>query len=245
VSPAQQSAAALDLDREATAAEQALLAGDLAEAARRTQAAHAIDPESVRVRFLMAQVTREQARAAARRRATEVQAGAAAEIAAEPPLRGAAQPTSTSPAQAPAQIPAQIPAQALAQTPVVAASPTTSEPAIAVAVPRSGPPSSTPPASEAHDRNSVAAVILERVYSVDPEFPDIAREQDLSGFVDLEFTVHADGTVGDVNVLKAKPIGVFEKAAVEAVSKWRYKPIERDGVPVDEHARLRLNFAYK
>jgi protein TonB len=91
----------------------------------------------------------------------------------------------------------------------------------------------------------VAAVILHRVYAVDPEFPEIARENDLAGYVDLEFTVHPDGSVTDVMVLKAQPVGVFENSAVAAVGQWRYQPIERDGLPVTEHARLRLNFGYK
>ncbi len=108
-----------------------------------------------------------------------------------------------------------------------------------------GPPSSTPPVSEARDRLSVAAITLHREYAPDPEFPELAREQDLSGYVDLEFTVNSDGSVADVAVLKSQPAGVFEKSAVAAVSQWRYRPLERDGVPVSEHARLRLNFAYK
>jgi TonB family protein len=107
------------------------------------------------------------------------------------------------------------------------------------------PPSSTPPVSEARDPLSVAAVILHRVYAIDPEFPEVARENDLAGYVDLEFTVHSDGSVSVVMVLKARPLGVFEKSAVAAVSQWRYQPIERDGLPVTEHARLRLNFGYK
>ncbi len=108
-----------------------------------------------------------------------------------------------------------------------------------------GPPSSTPPASEARDRNSVAAIILQRVYAPDPEFPEQARDHDLSGYVDLEFTVNPDGSVADVTVLKSQPVGVFDKSSVTAVSQWRYRPLARDGKPVSEHARLRLNFAYK
>jgi TonB family protein len=202
---------AADLDRLATAAEQALLAGDLAGASRLTEAARAVDPGHVRVKFLTAQIAREQARAPARRRAAAPTAASAPE-----PM------------------------------PVVAASATTTSDATVVKARASpGPPSSTPPVSEARDPNSVAAVILQRVNSVDPVFPEIARERDLTGFVDLEFTVRADGTVTDVNVLKAQPTGVFEKAAVDAVSTWRYRPIERNGLPINEHARLRLNFAYK
>jgi TonB family protein len=222
---------AADLDRLATAAEQALLAGDLAEAARLTDAARAVDPNHVRVKFLTAQIAREQARAAARRRPAEQVADATANAAPQAPGPAATQ---------------AIAASAPEPMPVVAASaPATSDATVVYAAASSGPPSSTPPVSEARDPNSVAAVILQRVYSVDPEFPEIAREQDLTGFVDLEFTVRADGTVTDVNVLKAQPRGVFEKAAVDAVSKWRYRPIERDGLPINEHARLRLNFAYK
>jgi TonB family protein len=108
-----------------------------------------------------------------------------------------------------------------------------------------GPPSSTPPVGEAKDRLSVAAIILQREYAPDPEFPELAREGDLTGFVDLEFTVNPDGSVADVTVLKSQPAGIFEKSAVAAVSRWRYRPIAREGVPVSEHARLRLNFGYK
>ena len=107
------------------------------------------------------------------------------------------------------------------------------------------PPSSSPPASEARDRNSLAAVLLQRTYWVNPVFPDAAREQDLTGFVDLEFTVHADGSVADVTVLRAQPPGIFEQSAVAAVSQWRYRPVERDGVPIEADARLRLNFGIK
>jgi TonB family protein len=222
---------AADLDRLATAAEQALLAGNLAEASRLTDAARAVDPNHVRVKFLTAQIAREQARAAARRR----------------PAGQVADATTNAAPQSPGSATTQaIAASAPAPMPVVAASaPATSDATVVTASASSGPPSSTPPVSEARDPNSVAAVILQRVYAVDPEFPEIAREHDLTGFVDLEFTVRADGTVTDVNVLKAQPKGVFEKAAVAAVSKWRYRPIERNGLPINEHARLRLNFAYK
>ncbi|MGC1460121.1 MAG: energy transducer TonB [Steroidobacteraceae bacterium] len=127
---------------------------------------------------------------------------------------------------------------------MVAASAATLADASVFSVP-DGAPTSTPPVGEAKDPLSVAAIILERVYWVDPEFPEIAREHDLTGFVDLEFMVRADGSVTDVTVLKAQPAGVFEKSSVAAVRQWRYRPIERDGLPVDEHARLRLNFGYK
>jgi len=148
------------------------------------------------------------------------------------------------PTMLPVPGPAPIPAVKLSPD-VAATAPTITAVSVASTPLTGGAPTSTPPVSEARDPLSVAAVILEREYWVDPEFPEIAREQDLTGFVDLEFMVHADGSVTDVTVLRAQPVGVFEKPAVAAVRQWRYRPVQRDGIPVDEHARLRLNFGYK
>ncbi|HTC52113.1 MAG TPA: TonB family protein [Steroidobacteraceae bacterium] len=181
----------------------------------------------------------EQVRVIARRR-TEVAIGTASLR--EVPPAASIPVTVSVPASVPDPVPVSAPAAKL--LPVVAASAATLTDASNVST-AGGQPTSTPPVSEAKDPLSVAAVILQRVYWVDPEFPEIAREQDLTGFVDLEFMVHADGSVTDVTVLKAQPAGVFEKASVAAVRQWRYRPVERDGIPVDEHARLRLNFGYK
>jgi TonB family protein len=243
---------AADLDRLATAAEQALLAGNLVEATRLTEAARDVDPDHVRVKFLTAQIASEQTRASAQRRAAAASSpNHATASAASAPTPATVLPTSVPAARPASSAPASAAAAAadsdtLPLLPIVAASATT---AVGVSVASSptpaSPPSSTPPASEARDRNSVAAIVLQRLYSPDPEFPERARELDLTGFVDLEFTVLSDGSVTKVTVLKAQPVGVFENAAVAAVSHWRYRPIDRDGAPVSQHARLRLNFAYK
>lgn len=172
---------------------------------------------------------RESVRVTARHHATMVR----------PALRLQVQPVAMLPVPVPALIPA------LKLSPDVAASTPTITAVSVASTPLGGAPTSTPPVSEAKDPLSVAAVILEREYWVNPEFPEIARDQDLTGYVDLEFLVHADGSVTDVTVLRAQPLGIFEKAAVAAVRQWRYRPVQRDGIPVDEHARLRLNFGYK
>jgi outer membrane biosynthesis protein TonB len=36
---------------------------------------------------------------------------------------------------------------------------------------------------------------------------------------------------------------VFEQPATEAVRKWRYRPILRDGQPINQRARVRVRFA--
>src|SRR5882757_7584322 len=89
----------------------------------------------------------------------------------------------------------------------------------------------------------VSAGNLELAKYVPPTFPVTARERGLSGWVDVQFVVTPNGLVSDVIIMGAEPVGLFEQAAADAVKKWRYKPVERDGHAVDQRARLRMKFA--
>jgi protein TonB len=83
---------------------------------------------------------------------------------------------------------------------------------------------------------------LTRTHYVAPKFPDIARQRGIDGWVDVQFTVGTDGSVSDAAVIGAQPAGVFEKAALDAVRRWRYQPVVRDGQPASESTRVRLRF---
>jgi protein TonB len=69
-----------------------------------------------------------------------------------------------------------------------------------------------------------------------------ARATDTSGWVDLAFDVEADGSVAHVAVLGSDPKDIFDEAAVAAVRRWRYRPVQRDGLPVEQRAQLRIRF---
>ena len=43
----------------------------------------------------------------------------------------------------------------------------------------------------------------------------------------MQFMVRTDGTLGDVSVVGAQPVGVFEQSALDAVRHWRYQPVCR------------------
>lgn len=88
----------------------------------------------------------------------------------------------------------------------------------------------------------VAAGSLKRVRTVEPTYPRDARSKNVTGWVDLEFTVMPDGTVNDIKVAGSQPAAVFDIAAVEALNKWRFEPVRRDGAPVEQRARLRMRF---
>jgi TonB family protein len=94
-----------------------------------------------------------------------------------------------------------------------------------------------------HANDVVQASSLEIVKYVPPEFPFAARQRAMSGWVDVQFLVLPDGSVSDVSVVEANPAGVFETPATDAVRKWKYQPVMRDGKPINQRARVRVRFA--
>ncbi|MEP6885766.1 MAG: TonB family protein [Gammaproteobacteria bacterium] len=91
--------------------------------------------------------------------------------------------------------------------------------------------------------NVAAAGDLQLLKSVKPEYPQKANLGKIQGWVELDFTVAEDGQVKDIAVHATSPPGVFESAAIGALSQWRYKPILRDGKIVAQRARIRIRFA--
>lgn len=78
---------------------------------------------------------------------------------------------------------------------------------------------------------------------MEPVYPRRAQERGIEGWVTVEFTVTADGTVADPFVLEAEPENIFNRAALKAVLKFKYKPMVVNGVPQDvEGVRTRFVF---
>jgi|GEM_PF-7059380 len=78
--------------------------------------------------------------------------------------------------------------------------------------------------------------------AVQPDYPRGALLRGVEGYVELEFTVTAQGSVEDVAVLDAKPKGEFEDTVRAAIKRWKFKPARQDGKPVDERMRHRFDF---
>jgi periplasmic protein TonB len=70
------------------------------------------------------------------------------------------------------------------------------------------------------------------IIKVQPVYPRRAQERGVSGFVLVEFTVTETGSVIDPVVIEADPPGYFERAALRAVVKFKYKPKVVNGEPV-------------
>lgn len=75
-----------------------------------------------------------------------------------------------------------------------------------------------------------------------PAYPRDAARAGITGWVQLEVTVNADGSVRGAKVTDAKPKGIFEAAAVQAVMRWKFKPKIQDGKPVEQKGSQKIEF---
>jgi TonB family protein len=80
------------------------------------------------------------------------------------------------------------------------------------------------------------------VEHVDADYPPEAARKGIEGSVDVSFTISPQGKVTDVAVVSAMPSDIFNRAAIAAVRRWKYEPKTVNGVPVEAHQQLRLQF---
>ena len=80
------------------------------------------------------------------------------------------------------------------------------------------------------------------IVQVAPQYPRRAAERGLEGYVTLEFTVTRQGTVRDPVVIESTS-SIFDRAAIDAVLRFRYRPRVIDGEPVEvPGVRFRITF---
>lgn len=94
-------------------------------------------------------------------------------------------------------------------------------------------------------RNSKPAGVssLNRVKYVAPKYPRVAQRRNLSGWVDVTFTVTFDGSVKDIDVPKSRPDEIFVESAIQAVEKWEFEPVLENGTIIEKRVAIRMLFA--
>jgi protein TonB len=203
------------------AAEQSITRKDFIEAERLRALIAAADPQAPSLARIADAIAKGKAAAAAEAvaaetRTAEQQAAAdAAKLKAEADAKAAAAAN-----QAAAAAAATRPAPTAAAPEPVAPPPTAaaSRPEPAAPAP-SRPEPAAPAPAPARGTDLVA------ISTPQPAYPPAAQRAGTSGQVVVSFTVNPDGSVGDVNVISAKPRGVFERNVQSAVKRWRYQPI--------------------
>jgi protein TonB len=101
--------------------------------------------------------------------------------------------------------------------------------------------------SETH-RNEPAAPIpiggdvkaAKLLKSVQPVYPAMAKSQHVSGNVQIDALIDADGNVGAMKVLSGPTL--LRDAAVQSLKQWKYQPAELDGKPTSMHLTVTLQF---
>jgi len=92
------------------------------------------------------------------------------------------------------------------------------------------------------DPEVVQAADVPRTKQVMPIYPKQAATNGTEGYVDLDFTISAEGIPSNLKVRDAVPRRVFDSAALSCVRQWRWEPIVQNGVAVSRPATLRLRF---
>lgn len=153
----------------------------------------------------------------------QAQAAAAAAAAAAKAAAAAQAPPATAPA-----------ATAAATPPPAAAAPPKPTPAAPAPPPVAEAPAPAAPAGETHP--------AQLVKSAAPAYPPEAVRSKKDGWVQVEFTVDANGNVTDAKVANADPPRLFNTAALDAVRRWSFKPRMENGKAVEERMSRRIEF---
>jgi len=75
-----------------------------------------------------------------------------------------------------------------------------------------------------------------------PIYPRDAAIQGLEGWVKVQFIITETGTVKSPKVIDSKPPRVFNREAIRAILKWKFKPRVIDGVAVERPATQVIEF---
>jgi protein TonB len=228
----------------AHAAEQTIDSGDDAEAQRQIDLLTRADPQNYTLTLLQAKLQAQRTAAAQQEQQTNRR---------EPPPSSSVK-TPPPASVAPAVVAAPTPSPPPPSVPVAPAKPantmTPSELAIAQlhvestqveAAPKAAMRARTPaPVAAVTDANGASTPVL--THRVEPAYPPDAKRTRRQGWVDVTFTVEPDGSVIGATVADADPKYVFDRAAINAVSRWQFTPGTQDGKPVALQMRQRIEF---
>jgi TonB family protein len=76
---------------------------------------------------------------------------------------------------------------------------------------------------------------------VDPKYPIQLMRENVAGTVILYAVIHADGTVGNVRILRGVDDRIDQYAS-QAVAQWQFQPATKNGAPVDVEATFQIPF---
>jgi protein TonB len=80
------------------------------------------------------------------------------------------------------------------------------------------------------------------IVRIEPQYPRDALIKGLEGWVRVRFTILPDGSVSDPAVIESDPPRVFNREAMRAILRWKFKPRIVDGQAVSREAEQTIEF---
>ena len=81
----------------------------------------------------------------------------------------------------------------------------------------------------------------EIVHRVDPVYPQVAKDANVSGMVIVEIVIDETGAVSNAQIIRSVPM--LDAAALDAVRQWRYTPTLLNGQTVSVITSVNITFA--
>ncbi len=79
-----------------------------------------------------------------------------------------------------------------------------------------------------------------QTYSVDPEYPELARQAHISGTIVVDAVIDERGNVVQARVVSGHPLLIA--AALRAVQQWKYEPTSLNGQPISVALQVEVHF---
>jgi protein TonB len=80
------------------------------------------------------------------------------------------------------------------------------------------------------------------IVRIEPSYPRDAALKGIEGYVKVMLTILPDGSVGEARVIDANPPRIFNREAIRAVLRWKFKPRIVDGQAVSREAEQTIEF---
>jgi periplasmic protein TonB len=75
-----------------------------------------------------------------------------------------------------------------------------------------------------------------------PAYPDSAKKAQLEDQVIVRYVIGKDGRVGDIQIVSHANNPVFDESVLDAIRKWRFRPMVKEGKTVEVVHELAINF---
>ena len=108
-------------------------------------------------------------------------------------------------------------------------------------VPTAGPPTSAPHTAPP-DTGPVKIEDSDFIHRVQPEYPEMAKEQNIQGTAVVLITIGPSGNVVNASIAESSGNAALDKAALQAAQASTFKPPLANGVPTTRQYKIEYVF---